>query len=132
MATGMKIEHLALQVPDPVSAAEWYTRNLGLRIVRQSGPPGYGRFLADDGGRTVLEIYNNPKASVPDYRSMSSLQLHIAFSVPDVSRVREALLAAGAVSEGDVGATEDGDAMAMVRDPWGVPLQLVRRVNPIV
>ena len=127
----MKIEHVAWQVADPVAAAEWYVRHLGLQVVRQSGPPANMRFLADSTGRTLLEIYHNPKAPMPDYPSMSPLLLHLAFVVEDVAAEQARLVAAGASVVNPYAATPSGDQMAMLRDPWGFAIQLLRRKEPM-
>jgi glyoxylase I family protein len=128
----LKIEHIALQVPDPVELAEWYVANLGMRVVRSFGAPAHARFIADGDGQTVLEVYSNPKASLIDYRKLDPLHLHIAFAVEDVAATRQRLLAAGATPEGEVSITNTGDTLAMVRDPWGVPVQLVKRAKALL
>ena len=38
----------------------------------------------------------------------------------------------GASLAADVTKTIDGDELVMLRDPWGLPLQLVRRVEPMI
>ena len=128
----MTIEHLGLNVPEPVAAAHWYVNNLGMRVARESGPPHHAHFLVDAGGRVMLEIYNNPGAPVPDYRAMHPLMLHVALAVEDVPGERVRLLEAGASDEGGVEVTPAGDQVAMLRDPWGLPIQLVRRARPMV
>jgi catechol 2,3-dioxygenase-like lactoylglutathione lyase family enzyme len=128
----MDIEHVAFTMEDPAAAAEWYARHLGLRIVHRGGPPANGRFLADSSGHVMMEIYNNPKVRVPDYRAMDPLILHVALEAPDVRAARERLLAAGASAVGDVDVTADGDLIAVVRDPWGFPIQLVHRAHPMI
>jgi glyoxylase I family protein len=128
----MDIEHFAYQVAEPVAAAEWYVRHLGLRVARAGGPPGYGRFLADSSGHVMVELYHNPKAPVPDYRSMDPVLLHLAFETDDVPAARQRLLAAGATAAGDVDYASNGDVIAVVRDPWGFPLQLCRRARPLL
>ena len=127
----MKIEHIAVVVRDPVGMAEWYVENLGFRVLRKAGEPTHARFIADEAGRVVLEVYNNPKVDVPDYASMDPLVLHVAFSADDVGGARRRLLSAGASPEGDLTVTEAGDELAMLRDPWGLPVQLVKRREPI-
>ena len=123
----VKIEHTAFQVEDPVASANWYVAHLGLRVKRaQAGPP-WGQFLADDGDTAMLEFYCNPKIPVPDYRQMDPLTLHIAFVAADVPGERARLIAAGATAAGDVQHTDAGDVMAMLRDPWGLALQLAQR-----
>jgi glyoxylase I family protein len=126
------IEHIGYQVPDPLAAARWYVENLGLRIARSFGAPAFTQFLADSSGHVMIEIYNNPAAPMPDYRAMSSLVLHLAMECPDVEDVRARLLAAGATAEGDVLHAPSGDILAMLRDPWGFPVQLARRASPMI
>ena len=126
------IEHIGYQVPDPVAAAQWYVENLGLGIARSFGAPAFAQFLADSSGHVMIEIYNNPAAPMPDYRSMSPLVLHLALECQDVEGVRARLLAAGATAEGDVVRAPNGDMLAMLRDPWGFPIQLARRAVPML
>jgi glyoxylase I family protein len=128
----MKIEHLALQVPDPVAMADWYVKHLGMRVVRSGPPPVNARFLADSARQTVLEIYNNPKVHVPDYRQLDPLHVHIAFATADVAGTQARLVAAGAMVVDVVGKLANGDVLAMLRDPWGVPVQLVKREKALL
>ena len=127
----MKIEHAAWTVEDPAAAAEWYVEHLGMQIVRSGGPPAHARFLADSTGRVLLEIYNNPKVSVPDYRRTDPLIIHLAFNVDDVPAEHQRLLAAGATEVDPVGVLENGDTLSMLRDPWGFPVQLMKRSKPM-
>ena len=128
----MKIEHLALQVSDPVSLARWYVEHLGLRIKRSQSTPPFGHFLADDGDAVMLEFYNNPALPVPDYRAIDSLALHLAFLTDDVAATFDRLVRAGATPEAAAKANDSGDLIAMLRDPWGLPVQLVSRVAPML
>jgi catechol-2,3-dioxygenase len=34
----MRIEHIALNVPDPDTMAAWYVANLQMQIIRQTAP----------------------------------------------------------------------------------------------
>lgn len=124
----MKIEHIAFDVQDPQAVAEWYVRHLGMKIVRKGPPPGCGRFLApaEGDGDSMIEVYNNPKVRPPDYRKIDPLVLHLAFVSIDVEGDRARLLAAGATSEGEI-VYGNGDVIASLRDPWGLPIQLARR-----
>jgi catechol 2,3-dioxygenase-like lactoylglutathione lyase family enzyme len=119
-------------VPEPVAAAKWYVDHLGLKVARSFGPPAHAQFLADSSGHVMIEIYNNPKAAVPDYRAMDPLVLHLAFECDDVEAVRDALLAAGAAAEGEITVAPNGDVLAMLRDPWGFPVQLARRAKAMI
>jgi catechol 2,3-dioxygenase-like lactoylglutathione lyase family enzyme len=128
----MNIEHVAFNVPDPVALADWYIRHLGMRVVRAVTGPPHTRFLADESGRTVLEVYRQTRAPVPDYPAQEPLVLHVAFATPDVKGARATLLAAGASAVGEVEITPGGDEMAWLRDPWGLVLQLVKRASPLL
>ena len=122
----MNFEHVALNVSEPVAMAKWYEEHLGLEIVNALDETPYTRFLRDSDGNMMLEIYSNPPEMVPNYADMDPLILHIAFESENPREDGEELLKAGAalVSEKE---TEDGSHFVMLRDPWGLPLQLARR-----
>lgn len=128
----MKIEHTACQVEDPVGVARWYAEHLGLTVKRAQQQSPFGQFLADDGDSVMLEFYNNPAVAVPDYRAADPLAFHIAFRTADVAGTRARLLRAGATAEGEVVVNPAGDHMAMLRDPWGLPIQFVSRAVPMI
>ena len=123
----MKIEHTAYQVADPVSVARWYVEHLGMTVKRSQKEPPFMHFVADDGNAVMLEFYNHPTVAVPNYRELHPFVFHLAFMTDDVASTRARLLAAGATPEGDVSVSPAGDELAMLRDPWGLPLQLLRR-----
>ena len=127
----LNVEHFACNVSDPVAMAAWYTKNLGMRILRRVETPPYIHFLADANGRVVIEIYNNPIDPIPDYAAMHPLRFHLAFAAEDPDAIRAALVAAGATFV-DEGTLADGSRLAMLRDPWGLPLQLVKRATPLM
>ncbi len=125
----MTFEHFALNVPDARAMARWYIEHLGFRVARQRKEPPYTHFLKDDSGRVIVELYTNPKAPVPDYAAADPLCFHLALVAMDARAVRQRLEEAGAtfVLE-DV---FDGTVLVMLRDPWGVPLQLCQRSQPL-
>lgn len=128
----MNIEHIALQVARPGEMARWWCDHLGLTVLRQMGPEAF--FLADGAGRVVLEIYHNPAVGVPDYAQWEPARFHIAFASSDVPGDAARLVAGGGRLEGtlaDIKPTDSGDLFAIVRDPWGVAVQLVRRAVPL-
>lgn len=128
----MNIEHIALNVADPVAMAHWYTCHLGMRVVRAVEEPPHTRFLADRAGRVVLELYHQTAAAVPDYAAQHPFVLHIAFVAPDIELERDRLLAAGMIADGDIQTTATGDRLAFLRDPWGIVVQLVQRSRPLL
>ena len=128
----MDIEHVALIVEDPASVANWYAAHLGLRVVRKDEGPAQMRFLAEGSGHVMLEVYRSAKLEVPDYAAMDPLMLHVAFSADDVAGTRKRLIDAGARPVGEVITGSAGDTLALLRDPWGLAIQLVKRATPLV
>ena len=128
----MKIEHFALQVADPVAMADWYVKHLGCSVARSTGEPAHARFLKDANGAVMLEIYRNPKVSVPDYSKIDPLWLHLAFVSARPAADRDRLVAAGAKIVEDLVTAPNGDELVMLRDPWGTALQLVKRAQPML
>lgn len=128
----MKLEHVALNVADPKAQAEWWAKNLGMRVVLASEEPPHIHFVVDSAGVSMLELYNNPAVEPTDYASLSSASLHIAFSSSDIEADRSKLVAGGATVEGDVTSTPAGDKLAFLRDPWNTPFQLVERLKPLI
>lgn len=128
----MKIEHIAYVVRDSAATADWYVKHLGFTILRSGPPPNNARFLADTARCTVIEIYFNASVSIPDYASMDPLVTHLALVSEDIHADRGRLIKAGASPIGEVSVTDSGDTMAMLRDPWGFPLQLMKRAQPML
>jgi len=129
--TGLFIEHLAINVADSRARAKWYGENLLTVIVRDGKPPTYGMFIADSGRNVMFELYQQ-EYPVIDFAGVSHMSFHIAYIVDDVLAAQKALVTAGAtvVEEGTKSAS--GDIVGMVRDPWGVPIQLVKREKPML
>jgi catechol 2,3-dioxygenase-like lactoylglutathione lyase family enzyme len=125
----MKFEHFALNVPDTRAMAQWYIDHLGLRIARNRPDAPFTHFLSDDTGRVIFEIYSNPQAVYPDYAAAHPLCFHIAFNADDPVATKARLVAAGG-SEAYDEALPDGTVLLMMRDPWGIPLQIVKRARP--
>jgi len=131
-ADRIRLEHVAINVENPVEMAKWYCENLGMKIVRQGPAPVNMRFISDAGGNMMLELYHNPPDAVPDYASMDPLMLHIAFMVDDVKGTCRKLVAAGATIASEITVTDSGDELAMLRDPWGVSIQFLKRAKPML
>ena len=127
----MNLEHVAINVQEPAKMAQWFVEHFGMRIVVASTVAPYMHFLADEKG-SMIEIYNNTAAPMPDYPNMNAFNLHIAFTSPNIEADRDRLLAAGATLVSDVNTTATGDKLLFMRDPWGVPFQFVQRAKPLV
>lgn len=125
----MKFEHFALNVPDCRAQAAWYVAHVGFTVARRREDAPFTHFLADETGRTIVELYTNPKAPVPDYAAAHPLCFHIAVVAPDAKAERARLEKAGATLFLEE-PQPDGTLLIMLRDPWGVPLQLCQRTTP--
>ena len=127
----MKIEHVALNVAKPLDMAAWYVEHLGMTVAFGMETAPYTHFLADTQGTVLLEIYTNPPDQVPDYATLDPLLLHIAFVSEDPEADMNRLLKAGATLCQEVH-LDDGSYLIMLRDPWGLALQLCKRGKPML
>jgi glyoxylase I family protein len=124
----MRLEHVALNVPEPVEMANWYVRNFNMKIVIKLEEPPFVRFLTDATGSTAIELYANEKAPVPEYANQNPAVLHIAFAVDDPVKEKNRLLRQGCIFIEEI-KQPNGSLLIMMRDPWGIPLQLVKRAD---
>lgn len=127
----MKIEHFAFNVADPVAVAGWYTEHFGMRISRSLDRAPFTHFLTDSSGSVMIEIYNNPADQVPSYEEMNPLLLHLAFVSKEPESDRSRLEKAGASFVEEV-RLDDGSHLVMMRDPWGLAIQLCKRGQPML
>ncbi len=125
----MKFEHFALNVPDSRAHAKWLCNHLGFTVARAFDVPPFMTFVADETGRTIVELYSNPAAITPDYKNQHPLVFHLALVAPNAAAERARLEAAGATFFAE-DKLPDGSQLVMMRDPWGVPLQLCQRAKP--
>lgn len=124
----MIFEHYAINVDDPRAMAEWYGKHLGLRIVSQMEQAPFTTFLADSTGRVACELYNQPDFGISDFASQHPLTFHVAFESTDAEADKNRLVAEGATLVDDA-TLPDGSHLVMLRDPWGVALQLCQRAK---
>jgi len=127
----MKLEHVAINVPDVHAFVKWFVDNLGMRVVTSGSTPPYMNFIADEAG-SMLEIYSNTTVPMPDYPNMHPSNLHLAFTSSDIEADRTRLLGAGAEAFGEITTTPAGDKLAFFRGPQSVPFQLVQRKKPLL
>lgn len=127
----MKFEHFALNVSDAPAAASWYEEHLGLKVVKKMKESPFMTFLADDSGTVMIEIYSNPKGETLDFATLHPLAVHLALVSEDPNGDRDRLVEAGAkVISDDI--LPDGSHLVMVKDPWGLALQLCKRAVPMI
>jgi glyoxylase I family protein len=129
---GIRPEHVALNVADPLSMTNWYCENLGMKVIRKGTPPTYTNFISDAGHNMMFELFNNSAYPVLDMLKINPLSLHIAFVVDDVRAIRNGLIAAGATLAEEIKMSASGDEILMLRDPWGVPIQFIKRAEPML
>lgn len=125
----MKFEHFAVNVPDSRAHARWLVTHLGFTVARSFDVPPYMHFLADETGRVIIEIYTNPAAVVPDYRTQHPLVFHLALVSTDTVAERARLEQAGCTFFAE-DVLPDGSRLLMMKDPWGLPLQFCQRAKP--
>jgi catechol 2,3-dioxygenase-like lactoylglutathione lyase family enzyme len=127
----MIFEHFALNVKKPIEAAEWYVKNCEMKIVKGSLEPPFAHFLSDKTGRVVLEIYKNDSAEIIELENKHPLEFHFAFMVKNAEEIKNKLLNNGAAFVEELH-LNDGSHLVMLRDPFGVPLQLCQRGIPLM
>jgi glyoxylase I family protein len=129
----MLLEHVGMLVKDAFAMADWYEKHLGFRTIRTgTGPVASGAFVTDDAGKVALELITHKELAPPDYAGVSPLQLHLAIATQDPDGDRERLLGAGATFVEETPMKEPGERLYLMRDPWGVAIQLIKRNAPLV
>jgi len=132
----MIVEHVSFAVAEPEAVAAWYGKHFGMKVLRHGD--GGDVFVADETGRVVFQLEDirriTDSASQTAFaaRSRDMRNLHLAFCCDQITATRQKLLTGGATADGDVEVTKDGDEMATLRDPWGLPVQLVKRRRPML
>ena len=127
----MKIEHFAFNVKDPVAQVKWFCEHLNFTVKFAMPAHPFTHFIADQSGQVMLEIYNNPVDQVPDYHNQNPLIMHVAFVSAEPYQDCQRLEKAGAKKVDEVN-LPDGSLLIMMKDPWGVSIQLCRRGKPMI
>jgi len=124
----MVFEHFALNVNNIEEIVKWYTGSLGLKIVSEQKEPPFMTFLADSSGRVIMELYYRPDEHITNFKTQHPLTFHVAFISENAEQDKTRLLELGALFVEEV-KKEDGSLLVMLRDPWGMPLQLCQRAQ---
>ena len=128
----MNLEHVAINIPAPAEAAKWWGEHFNMKIVMAQDVDPYMHFVLDSSGESMLEFYKNSAAPMPDYPSIDPFNFHVAFTTTEIAADRDRLVAAGATINTDIYDAPGGTLLAFLRDPWGVPFQLVQRGSPLI
>ena len=128
---GFVIEHFALDVADPDATAAWWCENLGFTVTKKKDDAAHTIFIVDASGRMALEVYRAQTQPVaPDYAAMDPLTLHFGFTSKDVDADIERLTKAGATLV--VHEKAPGFDGAMMKDPFGIAIQFVKREQSVL
>ena len=124
----MRILHTMLRVGDLQRSIDFYTRVLGMTLLRKSENSEYKYTLAfvgygDEKDEAVIELTYN--WGVSEYE-LGSAYGHIALEADDIYGTCEALRAAGAKITREPGPVKGGTTViAFVEDPDGYKIELI-------
>ncbi|MSU47823.1 MAG: hypothetical protein EXS37_01805 [Opitutus sp.] len=88
-------------------------------------------FIADAGPQLVFTLCQNTQYPVQDFRAIHPGSLHVGMMVAEVDAAKELLTKAGGTLI-ELHHSPQGDAFLVMRDPWGFPLHLLKRVKPLL
>ena len=126
----MRILHTMLRVGDLQRSIDFYTRVLGMKLLRQSENSEYKYTLAlvgygDEKDEAVIELTYN--WGVSKYE-LGTAYGHIALEADDIYATCDALRAAGAKITREPGPVKGGTTViAFVEDPDGYKIELIAK-----
>ncbi len=132
-SSSYRLLHTMIRVRDLKKSIDFYTRHLGMKLLREKEFPD-GRFTlvfvgyGDEASETVLELTHNWDQEEP-YEHGSAFG-HLAVAVPDIYGTCEALAAEGVNIPRAPGAMKFGGSstiMAFIEDPDGYKIELIQR-----
>ena len=128
----MRLLHTMLRVGDLQRSIDFYTRVLGMRLLRTTERPEQKYSLAFVGYGTNpdhAEIELTYNHGVSSYE-MGTAYGHIALGVPDVAGACARIRAAGGTITREAGPVKGGDTViAFVQDPDGYKIELIQRAS---
>ena len=128
-----RLLHTMIRVLDLDKSVDFYTRHLGMKLLRKKEFPD-GRFTnvfvgyGDEDSDAVIELTNNWDQTEP-YQHGSGFG-HLAVAVPDIYGTCERLAAEGVAIPRPPGPMKFGGgtrAMAFIEDPDGYRIELIER-----
>ena len=126
----MRILHTMLRVGDLTRSVEFYTKVLGMKVLRQSEYPE-GRFTlcfigyGDEDKETVLELTHNWDTKSYD---LGTGYGHIALEVPDAYAACDDVRKLGGKITREAGPMKHGTTViAFVEDPDGYKIEFIQR-----
>ena len=129
----MRFLHTMLRVGDLQRSIDFYTRVLGMQLLRTSDNPEYRyslAFLGFEGGnpgQAELELTHNWGV---DRYDLGTAYGHIAIGVPDAYAACEKIKAAGGQVTREPGPVKGGTTViAFITDPDGYKVELIQRAE---
>lgn len=125
----MRLLHTMLRVGDLPRAIDFYTRLLGMQLLRQHDNPEYQYTLAfvgygDEKNNAVLELTYNYGTTQYD---LGTAYGHIAIAVDDVYKACEKIRSNGGKVTREAGPVKGGKTViAFVEDPDGYKIELIQ------
>ena len=125
----MRILHTMIRVGDLKRSIDFYTRVMGMKLIRTSKNPEYQYSLAfvgysDESEGSVIELTYNWGT---DKYDLGTAFGHIAIGVDDVAKMCENVRQAGGRVTRDAGPVKGGKTIiAFVEDPDGYKLELIQ------
>ena len=128
---GFRMLHTMVRVKDLDKSLDFYTRLLGMKLLRKKDFPG-GKFTlafvgyGEESDTSVLELTHNWDQDAP--YELGDGYGHIAIGVPDIYATCEALEKEGAKIPRPPGPMKHGSViLAFVEDPDGYKIELIER-----
>lgn len=128
----MRLLHTMLRVGDLQRSIDFYTKVMGMNLLRTTDRPeqkyslafvGFGQGNAD--GQAEIELTYNYGVSAYD---MGGAYGHIAMAVPDAHAACERIRKAGGQITREAGPVKGGSTIiAFVQDPDGYKIELIER-----
>ncbi|MEF9996442.1 MAG: lactoylglutathione lyase [Burkholderiaceae bacterium] len=130
----MKLLHTMLRVGDMQRSIDFYTRVLGMELIRTTDRPDHQYTLAfvgygDESHGAVIELTYN--YGVETYE-MGTAYGHIAIEVDDAAAMCDQVRAAGGKVTREAGPVAGGQTViAFVTDPDGYKIEFIQKGSPL-
>ena len=131
MTANFRLLHTMMRVFDLDKSIDFYTRHLGMKVLRRTDYPegkftlafvGYG----DEATNTVLELTHNWDQELP--YDLGSAFGHIAIAVPDIYAACEAMEQEGVKIPRKPGPMKHGTTvLAFIEDPDGYKIEMIEK-----
>ena len=126
----MRLLHTMLRVGDMQRSIDFYTKSMGMKLLRTTDRPDQKYTLAfvgyaDESEQAVIELTYNYGVTSYDVGTGYG---HIAVGVDDIHGTCERVKAAGALVTREPGPVKGGTTViAFVQDPDGYKIELIQR-----